>query len=290
MIVSSFYRFTPLDAEHLQALSEELRARLLREGLKGMIVLAPEGINGSVAGEPEAVGRFEAGLANLIDPPPQFKRSPCQTAPFRKASVVCRSEIVTSGRPDLVPKSSDPSRISPQAWHEALMSAEAPIVIDTRNGYEIDIGCFAGAIDPGLKQFGEWEEFVRTATLPRDEPVFLYCTGGIRCEKAVLIMREQGFERVYQLEGGILSYLEAFPEGGCFDGECFVFDERVAVKPDLTPTDQYNRCVGCGDPALLAAVCQVCGRSYARCAACEASSDVCSAACRSRLLSAEKIG
>jgi UPF0176 protein len=141
------------------------------------------------------------------------------------------------------------------------------VIVDARNDYEYAIGKFKGAIDPSIKTFSEFPEFVKKGELPKDKKVMMYCTGGIRCEKALLEMEKQGYSDVYQLEGGILAYLQQFPEGN-FEGECFVFDKRVAVDQHLQPSQTYHICPHCGNPGTLEVNCLACNKQAIVCYGC----------------------
>jgi len=281
--VTSFYRFTRLDRERLVALQTETREWLESHYLRGLVLLAEEGINGTVAGELEAIDAFKeyVRLAIACDDV-RFKDSTSARRPFRRLSVDIRSEIVGMKRPELVPESADDHHLSPKEWHEAMESNQPKLVIDTRNRYETLAGKFPEAIDPGLLHFSEWGEYLETAELPTDVPVYLYCTGGIRCEKAILEMRERGFEQVFQLRDGILGYLAEYPNG-YFEGDCFVFDDRVALDRDLQPSGRFGICPGCGLTSATKKECEHCSGDYFVCTDCEPTWDpVCSKTCRDR--------
>jgi UPF0176 protein len=160
-----------------------------------------------------------------------------------------------------------------------LESDEPKLLIDTRNRYETQVGKFRGAIDPDLGTFSDWQTYLRQTPLPKDVPVMIYCTGGIRCEKAILEMHEEGFEKVYQLRDGILGYLAEYPQG-YYEGECYVFDDRVTVGPDLKPTGNYGTCPGCGLTAGITDTCDICDGRYFVCEVCQPKRpSVCSKPC-----------
>ncbi len=279
--VTSFYRFLPLTVERTGSLRAEIDARMTADGLFGLVLVAPEGVNGTVAGA--SVAEFKIWLASALGVPDvRFKDSQSAVSPFKRRTVDIRDEIVGLKRPDLAPTGDVDSHLSAREWHERLASGEPTLVIDTRNAYETKLGRFRGSLDPGLKTFSDWSAYLDSAELPRDVPVMLYCTGGIRCEKAILEMREHGFEQVYQLRDGILGYLAEYPVG-FYEGECFVFDDRVSLGPDLLPTGNYGICPGCGLTSGQKRVCKWCGGDYFVCSGCEASwKPVCSKTCLDR--------
>ena len=278
--VTSFYRFIPIAEGRIAGIQSALDACMKENRLLGLVLIANEGINGSVAGEPEAVEVFKrTACAEIGTTDVRFKDSVSTVRPFRDQRVERRAEIVGLKRPDLAPESPENNHLSPAEWHEFLNSGQPKVLIDTRNSYETRAGKFKGAIDPGLKQFSDWEDYLDNADLPKDTPVLIYCTGGIRCEKAILAMHDRGFDKVYQLRDGILGYLAEYPEGH-YEGECFVFDNRVTVGPNLQPTGNYGICPGCGLTAEKVATCVRCGKSYFICEECEPNrGPVCSKPC-----------
>jgi UPF0176 protein len=198
----------------------------------------------------------------------QFKDASTSRHPFNVFKVKVKDEIVTLGRPDLAPSNAKNSHLSPREWKKA-MAEPGTIVVDTRNDYEVDLGRFRGAVDFRLQEFREFPEAVREAGWDKSQKVLMYCTGGIRCEKAILAMQEQGFSEVYQLEGGILNFLREFPHEE-FEGECFVFDYRVAVDQDLRATTRYKLCPHCGQPGEEAIHCTQCQSPAVICSKCQA--------------------
>jgi UPF0176 protein len=231
--VAALYRFCRLET------FREMRAPLARfcceRGIRGTLLLAREGINGTVAGTPEAitalVAELEAqpGLGGL-----DVKYSEAAEMPFHRMKVRLKREIVTMGVEDLDPLAGAGTYVAPGDWN-ALIGDPDTVVIDTRNGYEVELGTFAGAVDPGtasFRAFPDWLEANRGRLAGRK--VAMFCTGGIRCEKATALARRIGIEDVFHLRGGILAYLESVPrEESLWQGECFVFDERVALKHGL---------------------------------------------------------
>ena len=238
---SAFYRFTPL-ADPVAA-AEALRA--LARNLKGSIVVAAEGINGTVAGSEESLADFEAALQRpaVLDGALRgmaFKHSACTTEPFGRLKVSVKPEIVALGLADALPApdESDATHLSPAAWRE-LMQRDDVVLLDNRNHFEFRLGHFDGALDPGVHNFRDFVAYVQEhapAWRAADRPVAMYCTGGIRCDKTAPWMRGLGLD-VRQLEGGILNYLREAPEADThWQGECFVFDNRVALDRRLRET------------------------------------------------------
>ena len=243
--VAAFYRFTPLDpAAHRAGLA----ALGCGAGVKGTILLAPEGVNGTIAGPPEGVGKMLAALRALpgceaLD----WKEAEAARMPFRRLKVRIKREIVTLGQP-ADPTTRVGTYVDPADWN-AVIDDPDTVVIDTRNGYETAIGSFAGALDPATDSFGDfpaWWQANRAALAGKR--VAMFCTGGIRCEKASSWLLGQGVPDVLHLRGGILKYLEEIPPSDSrWQGECFVFDERVAVGHGLAP-GTHTMCHACGRP------------------------------------------
>ncbi|RVV98138.1 rhodanese-related sulfurtransferase [Mesobaculum littorinae] len=245
--VAAFYRFTPLPDP------AALRAPLARlgcgAGVRGSILLAPEGVNGTIAGPPEGVAAVLdhlRGLPGCADLTPRMSHT--ETMPFGRLKVRLKREIVTMGRPEADPTRAVGTYVAPADWN-ALISAPDVAVIDTRNGYEVEAGSFAGAIDPGTDSFGafpDWWQANRDSLAGKR--IAMFCTGGIRCEKATSYLRSQGVDEVFHLQGGILGYLETVPEAdSLWQGECFVFDDRVSVTHGLIP-GTLGLCHGCRRP------------------------------------------
>ncbi|MBC8140308.1 MAG: hypothetical protein H7Y38_02575 [Armatimonadetes bacterium] len=284
--VAAFYKFCPLPADTLPDRRSAVQTFCAERGICGLFLLGTEGVNATVCGSEEAIADFLAYLQSRTEIGTlAVKRGTCDTQAFDRLKVESRAEIVSSGRPDIVPApNADPSHLSPKQWHELLTGDADYTLIDTRNDFEVGIGAFPGAVNPHTTDFAQFPDWVRESELPKNKPVLMYCTGGIRCEKAALVMREAGYENVYQLDGGILNYLEAYPDGQ-FDGECFVFDRRVAVDQHLQPTTVYTICPLCGDPGKEAITCKQCGKPGIVCRKCAdtAGRRVCSQNCEYHL-------
>ncbi|MCA9792873.1 MAG: hypothetical protein KC910_13795 [Candidatus Eremiobacteraeota bacterium] len=264
-LITTFYRFVNFSPDRLEQLQADWLEFGQRRGLRGLVILAPEGCNATIAGLPEAIEAFRREL--LLEPELEgldFKDSRSANLPFKRWKVERRNQTIKY-RPDCPAPGGRHHHLTPQQWHAKL--DDDVTVIDTRNDYEVKVGKFSGALDPGLESFEQFTDYARQLELPKDRPVLLYCTGGIRCEKAVLDLEEQGYTQVYQLEGGILKYLEQYPDGK-FEGECFVFDERVAVDSQLAPSSTYRFCPLCGDPGRQAIECSQCGSQAVICEPC----------------------
>ncbi len=248
MKVVSFYRF--LDIEEPEILRDGLQSLCDAEGLLGTVLVATEGFNGTLAGAEAAVLkvfdwlRERAGISEPLD----ARWTEADEAPFRRMRVRLKKEIVTLGRPDILPHKGTGQHVPPEEWNALIENPEV-IVIDTRNHYEYEVGTFPRALDPGNDSFREFPEFARAlAEESTDRPLAMFCTGGIRCEKATALMLELGFEHVYHLQGGIINYLETIPaDENRWQGECFVFDQRVAIDRDLAEGG-YVQCHACRRP------------------------------------------
>ncbi len=247
IIVAALYKFAKLpDYRELQS---KVLACCEAHGIKGTLLLAQEGINGTVAGSRAGIDALlaflhsDARLATL-----EHKESLADTMPFYRMKVRLKKEIVTLGVPGIDPNERVGKYVTPEDWN-ALIADPEVVVVDTRNDYEYDIGTFRRAIDPKTTTFREFPEYVKQNLDPsKHKKVAMFCTGGIRCEKATAFMLEQGFEDVYHLQGGILKYLEHIPvEQSLWDGECFVFDQRVAVGHGLVE-GKHDQCRSCRYP------------------------------------------
>ena len=249
--IAALYKFSPID--DCAKIRGPLANLCCAQGVKGTLLLAHEGINGTIAGSDDAIGcvlnhiRDQLGGADI-----EVKYSRTDAQPFRRMKVRIKREIVTMGQPDIDPLGSVGHYVSPEDWNE-LIREPGTILIDTRNDYEVAVGTFSGAINPQTKTFREfpaWFQAERERLLGAGVPpkVAMFCTGGIRCEKSTAFLRAQGLDEVYHLQGGILKYLESVPEEqSLWQGECFVFDERVTVGHGLVP-GQYGLCRACRRP------------------------------------------
>lgn len=265
--VAAFYKFVSIsDPAELQA---ALRALCEEQAIKGTILLAKEGINGTVSGSPAAIDvlfdllRSDARFADLA-----AKFSESDDHPFQRLKVKIKREIVTFGVPDAQPAVAMGELVEPEDWN-ALISDPEVLLIDTRNDYEVEVGTFEGARNPKTRAFNEFPDYVRqTISGDRNKKIAMFCTGGIRCEKASAFLLNEGFSQVYQLHGGILRYLERIPaEKSLWRGECFVFDERVALEHGVKE-GSHTLCAHCGfpikrDPSVHEGLCDRCASSAA---------------------------
>ena len=246
-IVCALYKFVTL--ENYEAMRQPLLDAMLENHIKGTLLLAAEGINGTISGPREGIDNLLAYLnADVRINPVSSKESLHDDAPFYRTKVKLKKEIVTLGVEGIDPLKTVGTYVKPQEWN-ALISDPDVTVIDTRNDYEIEIGSFKHAIDPKTQTFREFPEYVKEHLDPsKNKKVAMFCTGGIRCEKSTAYLKEQGFDEVYHLEGGILQYLEDVPkEESLWEGDCFVFDNRVAVNHDLEKSI-YDQCYACRLP------------------------------------------
>ena len=245
-MIATFYRFTPIaDAE---ALRLALKHKLGVLDLCGTLLVAPEGINGTLAGVESAIEAMlemlhvETGL-----PREEVKFSHSSEKPFHRLKIRLKREIITFHQPNADPSIQVGKHVAAQDWN-ALIADPDVLLLDTRNRYETRLGSFEEAVDPGIEQFSDFAEFVRqNLDADRHRKVAMFCTGGIRCEKASSFMLQEGFSEVYHLRGGILKYLEDIPaESSRWKGDCYVFDHRMAVGPGLSP-GLYEMCFSCGE-------------------------------------------
>ena len=271
LIVAALYHFTRFPEP--AALRPGLLQVCAANGVKGSLLVAPEGINGTIAGSRAGIDavlraiRALPGCAGL-----ELKESPAETLPFGRMKVRLKREIVTMGQPELDPRSRVGSYVTARDWN-ALVRDPQTVVIDTRNDYEVAIGTFHGAVNPGTRAFGEFPDWWQ-ANRHRfaGKRIAMFCTGGIRCEKSTNYLLGQGVEQVCHLKGGILKYLEDMPESeSLWHGQCFVFDDRVSVGHGLQPGG-LTSCGACrrpvtpadqADPAYEAGVsCPACAAEY----------------------------
>ncbi len=245
--VAALYRFARFDDP--EVLRKHLADLCTTEGIRGTLLLAHEGINGTIAGAADAIERVVAALRALpgcadLD----VKWSSAATMPFLRMKVRVKREIVTMGMPDLDPLDAG-NYVAPTDWN-ALIAQPGTLLIDTRNDYEVKVGTFTGAIDPVTKSFHDFPAWVaeHRDEIAAAERVAMFCTGGIRCEKATALLKAEGVAEVHHLKGGILAYLEQVPEAESrWQGECFVFDERVAIRHGLAE-GSHTLCRACRMP------------------------------------------
>jgi len=246
-VVAAMYKFIRLP--DYEAIQPRLLAFCREQNIKGTLLLAEEGINGTVAGSRKAIDallnhlKSDQRLNEL-----EYKESLSDELPFHRMKVKLKKEIVTMGQPDIKPIETSEVRVEAKDWN-ALISDPDVLLIDTRNEYEFQIGSFKNAVSPETTNFREFPDYVKQQLDPeKHKKVAMFCTGGIRCEKACAYMLEQGFEEVYQLNGGILKYLEEVSaDESLWKGECFVFDSRVSIDHELAE-GSYKQCFACRRP------------------------------------------
>jgi UPF0176 protein len=245
--IAALYHFARIESP--EAWRSPILELCKSQGIRGTLLLAREGINGTVAGSTEAIAklldflRSLPGLAAL-----EHKDSWAEHEPFLRMKVKLKKEIVTMGVPEIDPSRYAGTYVQPEDWN-ALISDPEVLLVDTRNEYEVHVGTFAGAVNPHIAQFTEFPEWIQSEENRQGKKkIAMFCTGGIRCEKSTAYLRQQGFDEVYHLKGGILKYLEEVPqEKSLWQGECFVFDERVTVGHGLVQGD-YELCRACRHP------------------------------------------
>lgn len=247
IVVCALYKFAILD--DYKELRDPLLSLMLSHKVKGTLLLAREGINGTIAGSRESIDKVldwlfsDNRLENM-----SYKESYHDVNPFHRTKVKLKKEIVTMGVEDIDPKEIVGTYVKPHEWNQ-LISDPDVLLVDTRNDYEVHIGTFKNALNPNTETFREFPKYVKENLDPeKHKKVAMFCTGGIRCEKSTAYLKQQGFDEVYHLEGGILKYLEEVPEDeSLWEGECFVFDNRVAVNHKLEK-GQYDQCNACRLP------------------------------------------
>jgi UPF0176 protein len=284
--IAALYKFNAI--EDCAAVRGPLASLCCAHSVKGTLLLAREGINGTIAGPDQAIERVLDHIRDLVgETNLELKFSRARVQPFHRMKVRIKREIVTMGEPDIDPRRSAGQYVLPQDWN-GLISEPGTIIIDTRNDYEVTVGTFPGAVNPRTKSFAEFpawfqaerERLLGTGTPPK---VAMFCTGGIRCEKATAFLKAQGLEDVYHLRGGILKYLETVPkEQSLWQGECFVFDQRAAVGHGLAP-GSYGLCHACRRPVSETDRASALYEAGVSCPACHAErSDEQRASCRER--------
>jgi UPF0176 protein len=283
--ISTFYHFVTISDP--ESFKTELKEKAHSLNIKGLVILGNEGFNTTSASE--SLENLEAwkdlfksrfALEKLNN-----KDSVSDKPPFLRFSAKVRPEIVTTGRNDLVLESTKVGKnhhLDPEQWDRVMKEERDQIVVvDTRNWYEYNIGTFKGALNPNIEKFTDFPEYFESQNIDKNKKILIFCTGGIRCEKGILELQEKGYENIYQLDGGILKYLEEKPNEE-FVGECFVFDNRVAVDQSLKPTQTYKFCPHCGQPGALKKECVRCDTEYHICEKCveiKIKQDTCSKNC-----------
>jgi UPF0176 protein len=247
--VAAFYKFTPLN--NLSELQETFMQFLTQHKIKGTILLAHEGINGTLAGSSESINTFKDFLKILdLLSIKNFKTSSCEDEPFPRLKVKLKNEIVSIGNVLANPQKRVGEYVQPEDWND-LITEDDVLVLDTRNTYEYSIGTFKDSIQPSttnFREFPQWVEELENSQTDKNKKIAMFCTGGIRCEKASSLMKAKGFNNIFHLQGGILNYIKKIHEDhSLWEGECFVFDDRVALNQNLE-VGSYDMCHGCRMP------------------------------------------
>ena len=242
-VVITFYHF--FDFPEFEQKRAALKSEMLKLGIKGSLLIASEGINGTLSGAREDIDAYFLYLKTHITKEDfEYKESMCERQPFGRAKVRLKKETISFGAPI---KSRPGTYVEARDWN-ALINNPDVVLLDTRNDYEVHVGTFKGALNPNIRTFKELRGFIHKVLKPTEhKKIATYCTGGIRCEKFSAWLLDQGFEEVYQLKGGILKYLEEIPQAQSqWQGECYVFDDRVALGHGLVPSRTATRCKACG--------------------------------------------
>lgn len=279
--VTTFYKFIKL--ADVPAVQKDLETKADELNVKGLVILGTEGFNSTCAAA--SLESFEAWKQFIREyfhaPELFFKDSISDKAPFRRFKVKIREEIVTTGIPGVMPPEGKNHHLSPAEWNRVLKEEDDFVMIDTRNWYEYKIGTFKGALNPNIEKFTDFPEYIEKQGISKDKKMLIFCTGGIRCEKGILELQKQGYDNVFQLEGGIINYMKEFPNDQ-FEGECFVFDHRVALDQNLQPSQKYGLCPHCGQPSEIKITCKRCDSEELICVDCselEFKKDTCSKNC-----------
>lgn len=279
--ITTFYHFCSLD--QLEKTKMDLQLIAKENNVLGLIILGTEGFNSTVCAPREHdLENFKSALQKyfkvIVD---NFKDSKAELPPFRRMTIKIRDEIVTAGLPGRSPHEGINHHLSTDEWDYVLKNENDFVLIDTRNWYEYKIGTFKGAINPNIEKFTEFPSFFESQSIPKNKKILIFCTGGIRCEKGILELQNKGYDNVYQLQGGILKYMQDKPNQE-WVGECFVFDNRVAVDANLEPSQKYKLCPHCGQPAEIKITCKRCDTDSLVCDNClqlEWKKDTCSKNC-----------
>ena len=259
--ITSFYTF--FEKKDINSLFHLIQKKTRELDLKGIVLLAPEGINATVSGSKIKIEKFKDLINKNINVKITYKEADSLKPPFKRMKVKLKDEIITF---DKNLKATSKNKLTPKEWNMALNSNKHAIVLDVRNWYETDLGKFKKAETLELDAFQEFLIKFKALNLSKEKQVYMYCTGGVRCEKASPALEKMGY-KVFQLDGGILNYLKVYPEGD-FKGECFVFDHRVSVDSKLNATKKYTLCPHCGQPAFKEYECLKCFKTSKVCDAC----------------------
>ena len=276
--VSSFYKFFPIKKEELKKQQLNIIHSCKQLKIKGLVLISEEGLNTSFCGRENSMEQFKKELSALFKQNFIWKDSYSPVLAFKRLSVKIKKEIINIGQ-ECQASSENNGHLSPQEWEEKLKNSAQ--ILDVRNKYEVELGRFQGAKDLDIDTFQEFAKKLDKLTINKEKDTLIYCTGGIRCEKAIELMKDKGFQKVYQLDGGILNYLKEFPNSH-FEDECFVFDHRVSLNQNLEMGKKYSLCPHCGQPGDLAISCQHCEKPCVICKKCQKKSvhyETCSKNC-----------
>ena len=279
--VTTFYKFIALsDVPQVQ---KDLETKAKELDVKGLVILGAEGYNSTCAAPSEkALMEWKQFIRDYFKQPEQFfKDSESHKPPFRRFKVKIREEIVTTGIPEMMPPEGKNHHLSPTEWNKVLKEENDFVMIDTRNWYEYKVGTFKGALNSDIEKFTDFPQYIEEQGITKEKKMLIFCTGGIRCEKGILELQKQGYDNVYQLDGGIINYMKEYPNDQ-FEGECFVFDHRVALDQNLQPSQKYGLCPHCGQPSEKKITCLRCDTEELICVDCaeiEFKKDTCSKNC-----------
>ena len=269
--VLSFYKFIELTQDDLLDLSQSLEQLTQSLQTRGLILIGKEGINATISGKKSALSQIRSFLDKRIgeDSPILYKESLCDFLPSKRMKVKIREEIIKMKpmHPNDIKENS--KYLSSKQWHQALKENRG-VFLDVRNWYETQIGTFEGAQVLNIENFADFIDAFKEMNVAKDQPIYTFCTGGIRCEKANVEMQKMGYQKTCQLKGGILSYLQDYvgDKDSKWQGECFVFDHRVAVDKSMQPSKVYCLCPHCGQPGSNTLDCKQCGQSTKVCDSC----------------------
>ena len=276
--VSSFYKFFAIPKTELQKRQLEVRAKGKNLTITGLALISKEGLNATFCGSEKSIEILKKELSQLFNQSFFWKDTNSPIPAFKRLSVKIKKDIINIGKPCSAPAKKKAS-LSPEEWEEKLKNKAQ--ILDVRNTYEVELGRFQGAIDLNIDHFQQFSKKLDQFKLSKEKETLIYCTGGIRCEKALKVMKDKGFQKVYQLKGGILNYLKEFPNS-YFEKECFVFDHRVSLNQNLEMVGTYSLCPHCGQPGNQATSCKHCEKPCVICKTCQKKSvhyETCSKNC-----------
>ena len=262
---SSFYKFFEIEKKQLKDFKSKLLERAQELHIKGLALLSEEGLNASFCANSDSMASFKSFIEELFGQSFFWKDSFSKKQSFKRFSIKIKKEIINIGVPcSVLPK--EEGHLTAQEWENKLK--EKPQILDVRNNYEIALGQFESAQNLNFENFQDFPTKLKQSPLDKNKDTLIYCTGGIRCEKAMSIMKDQGFKKIYQLSGGILNYLKHFPQSE-YKEDCFVFDHRVAVDQNLEVSEKHSLCPHCGQPGNLKINCKHCEAPAIVCKSCQ---------------------